>query len=157
MSPDDAAALAEIQSRSYARPSGFRETWPREHTLDANGLADFLDAHVYCVLATSRPDGRPQATPISFLVTEGVFWFASQPGARLRNLRATPYASFVLAEGGRGEHTAVAAEGPVMLHEPDAVPGIRAAWAARVQNDPVWAAAFFELRPRLLFSHRNPR
>lgn len=157
MSPDDAAALAEIQSRSYARPSGFRESWPPEHALDADGFADFLDAHVYCVLATSRPDGRPQATPISFLVADGALWFATGPGARLRNIRATPYASFVLAEGGRGEHTAVAAEGPVTLHEVEGVAEIRAAWAVGVQNDPVWAVAFVELRPRLLFSHRNPR
>jgi hypothetical protein len=61
-------------------------------------------------------------------------------GARLRNVRRTPYTSLVVSEGGPGDHRAVMAEGPVEIHE-DGV------------NLPEWAVAMIELRPERLFSY----
>ncbi len=120
-------------------------------------LAAFLDSRRYAVLATSRPDGRPQAAPVAFIVWNGAFWFASVRGARLRNLRARPFASAVLMEGEEPSHRAVIAEGPVVLHEVgdegSMAAEFRARWSERHGDTPAWAAALIELRPNHLFSY----
>ena len=125
--------------------------------MDADRLGAFLDERRYAVLATSRPDGRAQAAPIAFSVADGAFLIASVAGPRVRNLRARPYASLVVVEGERETHRAVTVEGPVVLHEGDALHVSRArldsAWVKRHGKAPDWAAALIELRPELLFSH----
>ena len=98
-----------------------------------------------------RADGRPQAAPISFLVRAGSFWFAAGAGARLRNLRAQPYASLVVSDGEDGAHRVVMAEGGVRLHEPTAA--LASEWALRHGSDPAWAAAYVELVPERVFSY----
>lgn len=158
MTSEDAAALAEIQKRCYARAGpGIRESYPPSRAMDAGRLAAFLDSRRYAVLATSRPDGRPQAAPVAFIVLNGAFWFASVRGARLRNLRARPYASVVLMEGEGASHRAVIAEGPVELHEVHdealMAPEFRRRWIDRHGDAPTWAAALIELRSERLFSY----
>jgi general stress protein 26 len=148
----DVHALTALQDRSYARAgAGLRGSWPRAQAMGAERLREFLEARSYGILATARPDGRPQAAPISFLVRDGGFWFATFAGARLRNLRANPYASFVVSDGEEGAHRAVMAEGAVHLHEPTG--RLADEWAERHGSDPTWAAAFLELVPERVFSY----
>jgi hypothetical protein len=120
-----AAELAEIQRRSYAEASpAMRATWPERQAPDETGLEKLLGRRRYAVLATARPDGRPHAAPVAFTVQDGA-WVGTVEGLRLRNLRATPWASLVVMEGERDEdeagdeplHQALTAEGPVVLHE----------------------------------------
>jgi nitroimidazol reductase NimA-like FMN-containing flavoprotein (pyridoxamine 5'-phosphate oxidase superfamily) len=148
----DAEALVAVQAASYARASKvLRGAWPQERSLAAGAMRAFLDARSYGVLATARPDGRPQAAPLSFFVRGGAFWFATVPGPRLRNLRASPYATFVITTGEDDAHRVVMAEGVVNVHEPSAA--LRAEWAARHGSHPTWAAAMLELVPERLFSN----
>ena len=140
--PSDAQALVAVQERSYRHASAaVRGSWPPEHAMEAEELAAFLTRVSLCVLATSRPDGRPQAAPVAFELRDGAFRIATMAGARLRNLRARPYAALVVSEGPQGSHRMVMAEGPVVLHEEAA-------------EQPAWAAATIELRPEILFSYR---
>jgi nitroimidazol reductase NimA-like FMN-containing flavoprotein (pyridoxamine 5'-phosphate oxidase superfamily) len=115
-------------------------------------LADFLQERRYCVLATGRPDGRPQARPVGFTVVDGSFWIGTVAGRRLENLRGVPYASLVVMEGEQKEHRVVLAEGPVELHErmPE---NVELAWRAKHDSFPAWAAAFVKLQPERLFSY----
>lgn len=153
---EEARRLVEIQNESYALAgSAIRSAWPPQDAMDAAELADFLVRNDYAVLATVTPDGRPQASPIAYFVRDGAFWIATVAGARLRNLRANPNAALVIAEGGRGTHSAVRAEGTVVLHEGPDTAALRAAWQLRHGGDAGWAAAFAELRPQRIFSHAN--
>jgi nitroimidazol reductase NimA-like FMN-containing flavoprotein (pyridoxamine 5'-phosphate oxidase superfamily) len=165
---EGAAVLAEIQRRSYdAATTGLKGAWPERQALDEEALADLLGRHRYCVLATARPDGRAQAAPVAFVVGRDALWFATVSGLRLRNLRATGWASIVVMEGQRDEdepgteppHRAVTAEGPVVLHEGEAFgtafEPIRATWIDRHGHPPDWADALAELRPQRVFSHAS--
>ncbi|HLJ61362.1 MAG TPA: pyridoxamine 5'-phosphate oxidase family protein [bacterium] len=155
---DSIRVLIEIQTRSYDRAgSGIRESYPRTSAMDAARLAAFLERKVYAVLATGRPDGRPHAAPIAFSVWGGAFWIATVAGTRLRNLRARPFASIVVADGDvRAQHRAVIAEGPVVIHDGSELAGVSAEfaedWRARHGSLPAWAAALLELRPERVFS-----
>ena len=155
---DDVRPFIEIQDRSYARAGvGIRESFPRAAAMDLPRMAAFLDRRRYAVLATGRPDGRPQAAPIAFSVWRGAFWVATVRGARLRNLRARSYASIVAMEGDvRPRHRTVIAEGPVSVHEGTAIldsePEFGRKWRSRFGSDPAWAAAMLELRPERVFS-----
>jgi general stress protein 26 len=148
----DVRALIALQEASYGCAGrGLRNSWPRTQAMAAAGLHAFLNARRYGILATARPDGRPQAAPIAFLVRGGAFWFATVAGARLRNLRANPYASLVISDGEEGAHRALMAEGVVRLHRPTAA--LASEWAERHGSDPTWAAAFLELAPERVFSY----
>jgi hypothetical protein len=149
-------ALAEIQRRSYATAtSALKGSWPESQALDAAGMAELLGRHRYCVLATGRADGRAHAAPVAFVVGEDALWFATVNGLRLRNLRATGWASLVVME--EEPHSALTAEGPVVLHEGEAFARsfepIRATWIGRHEHAPDWAVALAELRPERVFSY----
>jgi len=153
----DVRTLIEIQERSYERAGpGLRESFPRSVAMDASRMAQFLDSKRYAVLATGRRDGRPHAAPIAFSCWRGAFWIATVEGARLRNLRARPYASIVISDGDeRPRHRAVIAEGPVTVNDGaagPAAPGFAEDWRMRHGGDPTWAAAMLELRPERVFS-----
>jgi hypothetical protein len=167
----DAEALAALQRRSYAAAgAGLRRSWPEAQALDAAGLGALLGRRRYAVLATARPDGRPHAAPVAFTVGGGAFWIGTVAGLRLRNLRAVPWASLVVMAGERDEdepeglgapHAALTTEGPVRLHEGDALAAalepLSADWRRRHGDLPGWAAALVELRPERLFSHDTGR
>ncbi|MGH3093255.1 MAG: pyridoxamine 5'-phosphate oxidase family protein [Gaiellaceae bacterium] len=161
MTDEDIEALLEAQRRSYERAGeGLRRSWPPEDALGPDELRGMLSDLVYGVLATARPDGRAHASPVAFSVEGEAFWIATVPGVRVRNLRAVPWASFVLSEGQReGAHRALTAEGPVRLHEGADFATARARldddWARRHGHAPDWASAFVELRPERVFSHRS--
>jgi nitroimidazol reductase NimA-like FMN-containing flavoprotein (pyridoxamine 5'-phosphate oxidase superfamily) len=153
---DDVRPLMEIQGRSYDRADpSLGESFPRAVAMDLPCMAAFLDRRRYAVLATGRPDGRPHAAPIAFSVWRGAFWIATVRGARLRNLRARPYASIVIMEGDvRPQHRTVIAEGAVIIHDGagQADPLFGENWRMRFGSDPTWAAAMLELRPERVFS-----
>lgn len=154
----EARRLIAIQDRSYEQAGGsIQRSWPNMTAMDVETLAGFLERKRYAILASVRPDGRPQAAPIAFHVKDGAFWIATVAGARVRNLQATPHAALVISEGERGNHRAIRAEGAVTLHEGDALAAVRkkldAAWEERQGSAPEWAAAFIELRPETLYSY----
>jgi len=164
MELDDAEALFALQRESYARAGpGLRASWPERQALDVSGFRDLLSRRRYAVLASTRSDGRPHAAPIAFLVRHGVFWIGSIEGARLRNLRARPWASLVVIEGeaDAGEegltHRAITLEGPVTIHEGEAFEPawrrLEEQWLSRFGHAPDWAVALIELQPRVLYSH----
>jgi hypothetical protein len=164
VSEDAAAAPAEVQRRSYESATrGLRSAWPEEQAMDAERLREFLGRRRYGVLATSRRDGRAHAAPVAFTPAGGAFWIATVAGLRLRNLRAVPWASLVVMEGDRDDgatpHVALTAEGPVVLHEGEALEAalqpLQEAWIARHGRPPDWAAALIELTPERLFSYRS--
>jgi general stress protein 26 len=149
-------ALVEIQRRSYAAATAsLKGSWPESDALDAAGIAALLGQHRYCVLATGRPDGRAHAAPVAFVAAEGALWFATVQGLRLRNLRATRWASLVVME--ESPHSALTAEGPVVLHEGEAFERafepLRDPWLRRHGRAPDWAVALAELRPERVFSY----
>jgi hypothetical protein len=156
----DVDELLAIQSSSYElATSRFRDGWPEADALDRDEFAAFLDRHPYCVLATSRADGRAHAAPVAFVVHGGAFWFATVDGLRLRNLGAQPWAALVVMEGDAdvGEagrrHIALTAEGPITFHEVDDWHLFETDWLRRHTGPPTWATALVELRPTRLFSH----
>ena len=155
----EARALLKIQEQSYDNAGGsIKRSWPARTAMDAETLAGFLERKRYAILATVRPDGRPQAAPVAFHVKDGAFWIATVAGARVRNLKATPHAALVISEGERGNHRAVRVEGPVTLHDEEALAAVRkkldAAWEERQGGSlPEWAAAFIELSPESLYSY----
>ena len=147
----DVQQLLAIQDASYAvASSSLLESWPKAHAMDRGSLGSFLEAMSYCVLATTRPDRRPQASPVAFLTYRGAFWFASVPGARIRNLRAVPFASLVVLDGQASRHRALVAEGQVVLHP--LTEAFARRWQARHGNRASWAALVIELQPERLFS-----
>ncbi len=119
----------------------------------AAALEAFLGRSLTGVLATTTRQGHAQARPVGFVVCAGAFWFASVAGGRLANLERMPWASFVVSEGDGAGHSALAVDGPVEIA---AQPGeeVLERWQARFGKRPVWAAAWLELRPERLFSHR---
>lgn len=151
----DAEALAAIQEASYGRATpALRSSWPRESAMDGGTLAAFLAERRYCVLATTDARDHAQARPVAFTVMGAAFWFATGAGPRLRNLERTPWVSVVVAEGERGRHRAVTADGPVTI-APEPPAGLAALWEARHERGADWASAWFELRPTRLYSYRG--
>jgi len=154
---DDVRALLAVQERSYASAGGaILHSWPPEAAMDERTLAEFLEPVRYGVLATTRPDRRPQAAPVGYVVDGGELWFASVAGARVRNLRAMPYASFVVADGTGREHRALTVEGPVTVHEATDELHVRfdPLWVERFATAlRAWASVFIELQPERVFSH----
>ena len=150
----DADLLAQIQEASYGQAaSGLRRSWPKGSAMGATQLATFLTDHQYCVLATTTPDGRPQARPVAFTVSGSSFWFATVAGGRLRNVEHTPWVSLVVAEGDRGSHRAVVADGQARVVAQPAEK-LLAAWDERHGSRADWAAAWFEVQPARLFSYQ---
>jgi PPOX class probable F420-dependent enzyme len=62
--------------------------------VDLDGLLDFVRPRHKGVLITTRSDGRPQASPVTFGVDEGRLVVATYPHrAKTANIRAHPAAS----------------------------------------------------------------
>jgi len=149
----DAEALGRIQDASYERAGpALSGSWPPETAMDTAQLVSFLDERRYCVLATTTAEGHAQARPVAFTVLGASFWFATVAGDRLRNLERMPWASVVVAEGDRGSHRAVAADGPTSIVE-EPPEELVAAWEARHGSRADWASAWFAVGPARLFSY----
>lgn len=123
--------------------------------MNAEELEAFLDAHHYGILATTSGQQHAIARPVAYTVIGSSFWFATVAGARLKNLQATPWASLVVTQGDRGDHRAVAVDGPVGLTERP-VTAILDRWEARHGSRAEWAAVWCELTPTRLLSYSAP-
>jgi hypothetical protein len=149
----DVQALIRVQEESYARAGrSLASSWPRASAMDGEQLCSFLEERRYCVLATTDAHGRAIARPVAFTVLGGSFWFATVAGARLGNIERTPWASVVIEDSDGGEHRAVAVDGPAVItrHPPEELLEV---WYERHGPPAEWAAAWFEVRPRRLFSY----
>src|SRR2546428_14095544 len=59
----------------------------------------FLEKPNFAVLATVSPKGRPQATPVWFMLDgEEILMDTSQGRVKLRNLEANPYAAIAVVD-----------------------------------------------------------
>ena len=123
-----------------------------DEAVDGQQAINLLDQHRYAVVATTRPDGRPQAAPLAFFIRDGSFWFASVAGQRLRNLRHVPYLAVVISEGDGGDHKLLTAEGTGILHPVTAE--LAACWANRHHEEPTWATTMIQVAPERLFSYQ---
>jgi nitroimidazol reductase NimA-like FMN-containing flavoprotein (pyridoxamine 5'-phosphate oxidase superfamily) len=149
----DVDALIRLQWDSYDRAGqGLRSSWPPESAMHGTMLRDFLEQHTFCVLATTTPTGRAQARPVAYTVLGTSFWFATVAGARLRNVRQTPWVSVVITEGDRDEHRAVLLDGPVTISA-QASEELFSAWRTRHGNAAEWASTWLELVPAQLLSY----
>jgi nitroimidazol reductase NimA-like FMN-containing flavoprotein (pyridoxamine 5'-phosphate oxidase superfamily) len=152
----DADALVRVQDASYESVAqSLTDSWPQESVMDAAQLESFLDERRYCVLATTTVKGHAQARPVAFTVFGAAFWFATVAGARLRNLKRTPWVSVVVADGEGDSHRAVVAEGSTVIVErpPEE---LLSAWEARHGSRADWASVWFEVEPVRIFSYRAP-
>ena len=96
--------------------------------LDAWGRSH-LETDIIGWLTTRAPDGRLQASPISFLWEDGTILFYSQPATpKLRNIAADPNVAFALQSDAYGDHVLIL-EGTAAV-DPDVRPS--AHWALDV-------------------------
>ncbi|HEU0130878.1 MAG TPA: pyridoxamine 5'-phosphate oxidase family protein [Mycobacteriales bacterium] len=137
-----------LQDATFARSAPATTTsYPPERRLTGEHVAAVLGSGRYAVVATTRGDGRPHATPTSFRLVGTELWLPTVAGSvRGRNVRARPWLSLVVAEGVDDEHLAVVVEGPVRVA--DAPPeGVDA---------PEWAAEWLVLTPERVLSYAAP-
>jgi hypothetical protein len=148
----DIERLLRIQRASFATASpNLLDSWPEANAMNVEALQSFLEPTRYAMLATTRPDRRPLATPIAFLVRHGSFWLALTEGVHSRNLQSLPYASLVLMRGEGSDHKALMTEGWVTLHEMSE--GIARQWTRRQGSPPTWASVAAEVRPERLLTY----
>lgn len=78
----------------------------------------FLQADRHAILATNRPGGAPQLTPVWYLYEDGMFYVSAQVDTvKVRNLRRDPSVSLCV-DGGRGDARYVVVTGRAHLVEP---------------------------------------
>lgn len=78
--------------------------------------ARFLDSNEVCRLATASKDGRPQVTPVIYVLDGGYVIIATDYGTKkLKNLRENPRVSLVVDE--YSPSRAVVVEGTCEIHE----------------------------------------
>jgi predicted pyridoxine 5'-phosphate oxidase superfamily flavin-nucleotide-binding protein len=154
--------LHALQASSLAAASeATRSSYPEHSALDAQEIGEFVERATYAVLATTRPDGRPHASPVGYVPTDDRLWMASVAGAaRLKNLREQPTAVLVVMEGVDEEHVALIVEGTVRRHaEPEAIldDWMRDAWRERFGTELTWAGSLIELVPNKVLSYGHGR
>jgi general stress protein 26 len=152
----DAAALDDLQTRSFARASPTTNSaYPPESRMSGDLLLRLLGARKYIVVATTRRDGTPHAALSSFALADGKVWLPTESGtARIGNLQRNPYVSLVLTEGEDETHAVVLIDGPVrLLPDADAPATSRAAWKDKFSHEPAWADRWICVEPRRLFSY----
>jgi hypothetical protein len=81
------------------RRAAFAPPRPSPQHSTAAGWRRCLSGSAIACWGPGRADGRSQASPVAFVVSDGAFWIATDEELRLRNLRATPLASVVVMEG----------------------------------------------------------
>ena len=151
--------LARIQDASFARASeATKNSFPPERRMDGPMLTSFLGARRHAVLATTRPDGRPQAAPVGYALVATRFVIASlADAARVRNLRHQPHASLVVSAGEGDEHGMVIAEGTARILEPgEASLDLRAPFRDADGHLKPWVGALIVIQPERLLSYAAP-
>ncbi|MGZ6548534.1 MAG: pyridoxamine 5'-phosphate oxidase family protein [Actinomycetota bacterium] len=148
--------LARIQEASFARASdATRNAFPPERRMSGSVLISFLARKRYAVLATTRPDGRPQAAPVGYALVGTKFVMASLGDAqRVRNLQHEPHASLVVTEDEGDRHGVVIVEGTTRLLEPlEASLDMRAPFREPSGELPDWIGTLIVLTPERLLSY----
>ncbi|HET9896699.1 MAG TPA: pyridoxamine 5'-phosphate oxidase family protein [Streptosporangiaceae bacterium] len=122
----DHLVLGEVQERTFARATPTTlAAYPRERSLSGPQLVGYLDRHSVLLVCSTRPDGRPHATPSSYVRQAATFWLPTMANSvRERNVRSQPWLVLVLTDSGAEgtAHTVVIIEGPAAVVPPDAVP-----------------------------------
>ena len=120
-------------------------SYPPENRLSGDAIARVLTTRRYAVVASSRPDGRPHATPVSFVLAGTELWLPTVAGARrARNVAANPWLVLVVSEGEGDTHLAVIVEGPASVEPgpPDEAVEV-----------PAWATQWIRLTPQRLLTY----
>jgi hypothetical protein len=145
-------ALAALQERTFDRATPpTTSAYPPERRLTPGQLSRYLDAHVFAVVATTRPDGRAHAAISSYVRRDVLFWLPTVQGSlRERNVRAQPWMSLVITQGERDQHAAVIIEGPVSV-----VPAADAPADVRAEAGGDWASVWLRLRAERLLSYAS--
>jgi len=145
--------LAELQERSFGRAGATTtSSFPAENRMTGAQLARLLCPGAYGVLATTRADGRPHATPASLVLYDRAVWSPTATGAvRLANLAAHPWASLVVMRGTGPDHVMVMLEGSAEVVGRAAEGG--AAVADRYGRELSWATAWIRMAPQKIFSY----
>lgn len=141
-----AAFFDALQRETFATATAATTSgYPPERRLAADVVVAVLSARKYATVASTRPDGRPHATPVSFVLVGTDLWLPTVGGAaRTRNVLAQPYLVLVVSEGEGDAHLALILEGPATV-ETTAPPEAGSA--------PEWADAWLVLRPERLFTY----
>ena len=151
--------LARIQEASFVRASeATRGAFPADRRMDGATLLSFLSLKRYAVLATTRPDGRPQAAPVGYALVGTKFVIASLPGAqRVQNLQHEPHASLVIDQDEGDRHGVVIVDGTVRLLQPlEAALEMRAPFRDEAGALPEWIGILVVLTPERLLSYAAP-
>ncbi len=158
MSPatEPVETLHRIQEASFARASdATRGAFPEDRRMDGPTLTAFLGRKRYGILSTTRPDGRPQASPVGYALVGTSFAIGTLPdAARVRNLRHQPHASLVVMEGEDDEHGVVIAEGTARLIDPGTAPlEMREPFRGPDGHLKDWVGLLIALHPERLLSY----
>ena len=156
MQTEPIETLARIQEASFTRASeATRGAFPAERRMSGAVLGSFLARKRYAVLATTRPDGRPQAAPVGFALVGTKFVMASLPDAqRVRNLKHEPHASLVIDEDEGDRHGVVIVDGTSRLIEPLQAPlEMREPFRDEAGTFPDWIGILIVLTPERLLSY----
>ena len=148
--------LARIQEASFGRAAeATRGAFPPERRMDGATLLSFLARKRYAVLATTRPDGRPQAAPVGYALVGTKFVMALLSDAqRVRNLRHEPHASLVIDENEGDRHGVVIVEGTTRMLQPlEAGLDMRAPFRDDAGTLPDWIGILVVLTPERLLSY----
>lgn len=148
---DAATTFERIQEASFARASdATRRSFPVERAMSGRTLLDFLDRVRTGTLATSRPDGRPHAAPVSFALAGSSIVIASLGDAqRVTNLRARPHVSLVVTEA----RAAAIIEGTARLMDPAGAPAaMKEPFRDAGGAFPDWAGVLVAITPGRILS-----
>ena len=151
--------LARIQEASFVRASeATRGAFPADRRMDGAMLLSFLGRKRYAVLATTRPDGRPQAAPVGYALVGTKFVMASLPDAqRVRNLQHEPHASLVIEQDEGDRHGVVIVDGTTRLLQPlETALEMRAPFRDEAGTLPDWIGILVVLTPERLLSYAAP-
>lgn len=146
--------LGRLQEESFdGAGRTLRKAYPPERRMSGSQLAGYLERRVYALASSTRPDGRPHATPTLFSIHAESFWLPTLGGAaRLRNVRAHPWLALSVVEGDHDTHAALLTEGPVEVVSTPPEP-VREITMLRNDGGSLdWADAWLHLTPQRLFS-----
>jgi general stress protein 26 len=144
--------LAALQDRTFARmTTATAGSYPPERRLTSAQLAFYLDRHVFAVVSSTRPDGRPHAAISGYIRREAAFWLPTVSGSvRERNIRSQPWVTLVITEGEHDEHVVVIIEGPAAIVQlPDVPEDIRSARSGD------WVSGWIRVQAQRLLSYAS--
>jgi len=158
--PEPIVALERIQESSFNRASeSTRRAYPPERRMDGGTLFEFLARRRTGVLATVRPDGRPQASPVAYGLVGSRFVFGSTSEAtRVRNLRHHPHVSLVVTEEFGDSRSVVIVDGTARLVGAHEAPlELRAPFRDDEGALPAWCEILIVLTPERILSFTTER